>query len=106
DREKYPYAIYGVPNFEANRASADEGRNGRSHVWRIYDYPHIVMLYLRMYQIATFYPAMVKYLDAEGYLERAYRTAVAYWTVPSEVEKWSADAGGTMNEAIIPDALP
>ncbi len=105
DREKYPYAIYGVPNFEANRASADAGRNGRGHVWRIYDYPHIVMLYFRMYEIAKFYPAMVKDLDSGGYLERAYRTAIAYWTVPNEVEKWSADAVGTMNEAIIPDVI-
>ena len=105
DRETYPYAIYGVPNFQANRASADEGRNGRAHVWRIYDYPHIILLYYRMYEIAKFYPAMVTYLDSAGYLERAYRTAIAYWTVPNEIEKWSADAVGTMNEAIIPDVI-
>ena len=105
DAEKYPYAIYGIPNFKANRASADEGRNGQAHVWRIYDYPHIVMLYFRMYQIASFYPAKVKYLDAKGYLERAYRTAIAYWTVPLAVEKWSADAVGTMNEAFIPELI-
>jgi hypothetical protein len=105
DTEQYPYAIYGIPNFKANRASADEGRNGRAHVWRIYDYPHIVMLYFRMYQIASFYPAKVKYLDAKGYLERAYRTAIAYWTVPLAVEKWSADAVGTMNEAFIPELI-
>lgn len=105
DTEKYPYAIYGIPNFMANRASADPGRNGQAHVWRIYDYPHIVMLYYRMYHIAKFYPAMTKYLDANGYLERAYRTAVAYWTVPMEVEKWSADAVGTMNEAVIPELI-
>jgi len=103
--EKYPYAIYGIPNFKANRASADDGRNGRAHVWRIYDYPHIVMLYFRMYQIAKFYPDRVKYLDAAGYLERAFRTAVAYWTVPNEVEKWSADAVGTMNEAFLPELI-
>ncbi len=103
--EPYPYAIYGIPNFEANRASADAGRNGRSHVWRIYDYPHIVMLYFRMYEIAKFYPDRVTYLDAAGYLERAYRTAVAYWTVPNDVEKWSADAVGTMNEAFIPELI-
>jgi hypothetical protein len=60
DKEKYPYAIYGIPNFKANRASADEGRNGQAHVWRIYDYPHIVMLYFRMYQIAKFYPSKVQ----------------------------------------------
>jgi hypothetical protein len=105
EKEKYPYAVYGIPNFMANRASADDGRNGRAHVWRIYDYPHIVMLYFRMYQIAKFYPDRVKYLDAPGYLERAYRTAVAYWTVPNEVEKWSADAVGTMNEAFIPELI-
>jgi hypothetical protein len=105
DTEKYPYAIYGIPNFKANRASADDGRNGRAHVWRIYDYPHIVMLYYRMHHIAKFYPARVKYLDAAGYLERAYRTAIAYWTVPLAVEKWSADAVGTMNEAFIPELI-
>jgi Family of unknown function (DUF5695) len=105
DKEKYPYAVYGIPNFKANRASADEGRNGQAHVWRIYDYPHIVMLYFRMYQIAKFYPSKVKYLDAPGYLERAYRTAIAYWTVPNDVEKWSADAVGTMNEAFIPELI-
>lgn len=105
DKEKYPYAIYGIPNFKANRASPDPGRNGQAHVWRIYDYPHIVMLYYRMYHIATFYPRMVKHLDAATYLERAYRTAVAYWTVPMEVEKWSANAVGTMNEAFMPELI-
>ena len=105
EREKYPYAIYGIQNWRANRASPDEGRNGQAHVWRIYDYPHIVHLYYRMYQIAKFYPSRVKYLDAAAYLERAYRTAVAYWTIPLQVEKWSADAVGTMNEAFIPDLI-
>jgi hypothetical protein len=105
DREKYPYAIYGIPNFKANRASADQGRNGQAHVWRIYDDPHIVLLYFRMYHIAKFYPDKITYLDAAGYLERAYRTAIAYWTVPMEVEKWSADAVGTMNEAFIPELI-
>ncbi len=105
EKEKYPYAIYGIPNFRANRESADEGRNGRAHVWRIYDYPHIVMLYHRMYQIAKFYPDKISHLDAATYLERAFRTAVAYWTVPIAVEKWSADAVGTMNEAFIPELI-
>ena len=105
DKEKYPYAIYGIPNFKANRASPDPGRNGQAHVWRIYDYPHIVMLYYRMFHIAKFYPDKVKHLDAATYLERAYRTAVAYWTVPMEVEKWSANAVGTMNEAFIPELI-
>ena len=105
DAEKYPYALYGIPNFKANRASADPGRNGQAHVWRIYDYPHIVMLYFRMYHIAKFYPDKIRHLDAPTYLERAFRTAVAYWTVPNEVEKWSANAVGTMNEAFIPELI-
>src|SRR4029453_296098 len=105
EREKYPYAIYGIQNWKANRASPDEGRNGQAHLWRTYNSPHIVHLYYRMYQIAKLYPSKVKYLDASGYLERAYRTAVAYWTGPLEGEKGSADAVGTMNEAFIPDLI-
>ena len=105
ESEKYPYAIYGIPNWKVNRSSPDEGRNGQAHLWRIYDYPHIVMLYYRMYHIARFYPDKVKYLNADQYLERAYRTAVAYWTVPTAIEKWSADAVGTMNEAFIPELI-
>lgn len=105
ESERYPYAIYGIPNWKANRASPDAGRNGRAHVWRIYDYPHIVMLYHRMYQIARFYPELSRHLTADEYLQRAYRTAVAYWTVPQEVEGWSADAVGTMNEAFIPELI-
>jgi len=58
-----------------------------------------------MFQIAKFYPDQVKYLNAVQYLERAYRTAVAYWTVPLAIEKWSADAVGTMNEAFIPELI-
>lgn len=105
EAEKYPYAIYGIPNFKENRESPDPGRNGRAHVWRIYDYPHIALLYYRMFQIARFYPEMVRHLDAATYLERAFRTAVAYWTVPLEVEGWSANAVPTMNEAFIPELI-
>jgi hypothetical protein len=105
EEEKYPYAIYGIPNWKVNRASPDAGRNGRAHVWRIYDYPHIALLYYRMYQLARFYPEKLRHLDAAAYLKRAYRTAVAYWTVPLEVEKWSADAVGTMNEAFLPELI-
>ncbi len=105
EKEKYPYGIYGIPNFKVNRESTDEGRNGQAHLWRIYDYPHIIMLYYRMFQIARFYPEKVKYLNAEQYLERAYHTAIAYWTVPNEIEKWSANEVGTMNEAFIPELI-
>lgn len=105
EAEKYPYGIYGIPNWKANRESPDEGRSGRAHLWRIYDYPHIALLYFRMYQIATHYPDKVAHLDAATYLERAYRTAVAYWTVPNEIERWSADNVGTMNEAFLAELI-
>ena len=36
----------------------------KEHVWRSYDYPHVVMLYFHMYQIAKLYPEMSTYLDA------------------------------------------
>jgi len=106
--EKYPYGIYGIPNWYVNRNSQDTGSRGQEHLWRIYDYPHIIMLYYRMYQVAKYYPSMVHYLDAAGYLERAYGTAVAYWTVPMLTDKpqgWSANSVGTMNEAFIPDLI-
>lgn len=105
EKEKYPFAIYGIPNWKVNRESLDEGRNGKAHVWRIYDYPHIALLYYRMFQIARFYPERIKHLDAATYLERAYRTAVAYWTVPAQVERWSANSVATMNEAFLPELI-
>lgn len=107
DKEEYAYGIYGIPNWYVNRNSQDPGWQGQKHLWRIYDYPHIILLYYRMYQVAKYYPDMVHYLDAAGYLERAYRTAVAYWTVPlaTDREPWSADSVGTMNEAFIPELI-
>ncbi len=59
------------------RAYAEKLANGatalrdlaKEHVWRNYDYPHVVMLYFHMYQIAKMYPELSTYLDAAGYLE-------------------------------------
>jgi len=105
EKEPYPYAIYGIPNWKVNRESDDPGRNGRKHLWRIYDYPHIILLYYRMYQIAKFYPEIKTYLSKDEYLTRAFGTARAYFTVPMEIEKWSAYGTGTYNELIIPDLI-
>lgn len=106
ENEKYPYGIYGTfDNWWGHRASDDPGRNGRAHLWRIYDYPHIIQLYYRMYQIATYYPDLVEWRNAEQYLELAYRTAKAYWEVPFEIEKWSADSVATMGEAFLPELI-
>src|SRR5207302_10751560 len=80
-------------------------QRGRKHIWRIYNSPHVVLLYYRMYQIADRYPTLVHYLDNAEYLERAYGTAIAFFTVPMEIVKWSAYETGTYNELIIPDLI-
>jgi hypothetical protein len=103
--EEFPYAIYGIPNWKVNRDSSDPGRNGKKHIWRIYDYPHIALLYYRMYQIADLYPDMKTELTKDQYLMRAYNTAVAYFTVPLKVENWSAYHTPTMNEIVINDLI-
>ncbi len=75
---------------------------GKKHVWRIYDYPHVIAMYYYMYQVAKFYPSTTKYLNDDGYLERAFGTAKAFFTVPDELIKWSADKTGTYDELVIP----
>ena len=101
DSEPYPYAIYGIPDWKTNRDSIDPGRNGQKHIWRIYDYPHVVLLYHSMYRIAKNYPEIKTLLTAEQYLHRAYGTAVALFTVPMQVEHWSAYRTGLYNELVI-----
>jgi Family of unknown function (DUF5695) len=105
DKEPYPYGIYGIPNWKVNRESPDDNERGKKHLWRIYDYPHVILLYYNMYLVAKDYPEMVHYLDASAYLERAYRTAMAFFTVPMEIVKWSAYETGTYNELVIPDLI-
>jgi hypothetical protein len=105
DKEPYPYAIYGIPNWKVNRDSPKNDPSGKKHVWRIYDYPHVILLYYNMYQVAKFYPEMTKYLDKNAYLQRAFGTAKAFFTVPEETVKWSAYQTGTYNELVIPDLI-
>jgi Family of unknown function (DUF5695) len=105
EKEPYPYSVYGIPNWKVNRESPDDDRRGKKHVWRIYDYPHLTLLYYNMYVIAKDYPGMVHYLDKAGYLDRAYRTAMAFFTVPAEIIQWSAYETGTYNELVIPDLI-
>jgi hypothetical protein len=105
DKEPYPYAIYGIPNWKVNRESTKDDPSGKKHLWRIYDYPHLVLLYYNMYQVAKLYPSMTKYLDKDAYLERAFGTAKAFFTVPLEIVQWSAYETGTYNEVVIPDLI-
>jgi hypothetical protein len=104
-QEPYPYGIYGIPDWKTNRESVDPGRNGQRHLWRIYDYPHIVLMYHSMYRIAKSYPQIKTALPAEEYLRRAYGTAVALFTVPMQIERWSAYRTGLYNELVIVDLI-
>jgi hypothetical protein len=103
--ERIPYAVYGIPNWKVNRDSPDPGTKGQEHVWRIYDYPHVVLMYYNMYRVAKLYPETTKYLGSKGYLERAFGTAKAFFTVPMNLIKWSPYDTGTYNEIVIPDLI-
>ncbi len=90
----YPYGVYGTPNWLVNRNAELRKKNNadrnqdKMHVWRSYDYPHIMMLYYHMYQIASWYPNKVHYLDKIGYLKRAVETAKAFFKYPYEILPW------------------
>lgn len=104
--EKYPYAVYGIDNWKINRDSKPTDRYGwTEHLWRPYDYPHIVLLYWSMYQIARDYPELVHYLDKDGFLERAYGTARAFYTYPWQFARWSTNDLGNYNELVIADLI-
>lgn len=115
-----PYGIHGSDYWYENRNSGsgfDNGGHGADRMWRTFDYTHICMLYYYMYRIASLYPDMVSYLDADGYLERAFGTAMAFYKVPISIfmEGWDhhgysdwAYTQGNFHEIVIPfiiDAL-
>jgi hypothetical protein len=106
DKERYPYALYGIDNWKINRESKPEDRNGWvDHLWRAYDYPHMAYLYLSMYRIAKYYPDLVHYLDADGYLERAFGTAMGFYVYPWKFARWSANEVGNYNELVIAELM-
>ena len=113
DRETpYPYGVYGTPNWLVNRDTMRRLRNVndtnrfRMHVWRSYDYPHIMMMYYHMYQVASMYPNMTHYLDKKGYLERAKETAKAYFKYPYEILPWyETYKWGCYNELLLIDLI-
>ncbi len=105
EEEDYPYAIYGIPDWKQNRESSDPDVKGRLHIWRIYDYPHIALLYYQLYRIARNVPGAPLTRSAETYLTRAARTAEAMFTVPLELDGWSAYKTGLYNELVIEEIL-
>jgi hypothetical protein len=105
EEEDYPYAIYGIPEWKQNRESNDPGLRGKLHIWRIYDYPHIALMYYNMYRIKRDFPDMPLTRDAKTYLCRARDTAVAMFTVPMDLERWDARNTGLYNELCIEDII-
>jgi len=103
--ESHRYGIYGIPDWKHNRDSSDPGPKGKLHIWRPYDYPHIVVMYFSMYRIARDYPGIKTKLDRATYLERAYGTALGMFTIPMQVTGWSAYQTGFYNEAVIPQLI-
>jgi hypothetical protein len=103
--ETFSYGIYGIPDWKTNRESEDPGRNGRQHLWRIYDYSHITLMYFGMYRVAKNFPHIRTALPAIDYLRRAYGTALAMFTIPWEVERWSPYHTGLYNELVIPHVV-
>ncbi len=101
DKELFPYGIYGIPHWKKNRESEIIGPRGTLHIWRIYDYPHITLLYYLMYKIASYFPEIEMKHSKEEYLRRAFGTARAFFTIPLEISEWSAYKTGTYNELII-----
>ena len=85
----YPYGIYGSENWYQNRSGKyggyEDGGSGKGRMWRTFDYTTHFAIYYNLYRIAEDNPEMVSYLDADGYLERAYRTAIAYFEVPYNI---------------------
>jgi hypothetical protein len=58
-----------------------------------------------MYRVAKNHPQIDTALTAREYLQRAYGTANALFTVPYEVERWSAYRTGFYNELVIVDLI-
>lgn len=113
DREEYPYGIYGIPDWHDLRERKNYNANERYHIWRIYDYPHIILLYFKMYEIARNNPDFSMKLDAREYLQRAYGTCLAMYQYPFEIEHtyawsngyWSPYKTGFYNEVVIMDVI-
>jgi hypothetical protein len=103
--ETYPYGIYGIPDWKQNRDSKDPGPKGQLHIWRAYDYSHLIVMYFALYRLARDHPQMTTRLSGPAYLDRAAGTALALFTVPLATGDWSAYETGFYNEIVIPELI-
>jgi hypothetical protein len=103
--ETYSYGIYGIPDWKQNRESTNTGEGGQLHLWREYDYPHVLVMYEAMYRVAKYHPEIKTALTAREYLERACGTADAMVVVPREVDGGGYDGTGFYNELVFLDII-
>ena len=93
--ETFSYGVYGVPDWHQLRT------NNNLSIGRGYDYPHIIVMYYGMYQVARHHPEVTTALSATEYLQRAWGTAMAMWSYGGG----QATQVGLMNEVVIPDLI-
>ena len=105
DQESHPFGLYGIQDWKRNRDSQETGSKGRLHLWRIYDYPHVVMLYLQMHRLARDNPQIPMRLSAGEYLRRAHGTAMAIFKYPQELANWTPYETGLYNELVIEEVI-
>ena len=103
--ESSAYGIYGIPDWKTNRESSDPGPKGKLHLWRPYDYPHVILIYHSMYQVAKNHAQIHTNLSSLEYLRRAFGTAIAMFTLPMEIANWSAYETGFYNELVIEELI-
>jgi hypothetical protein len=103
--ETYSYGIYGIPDWKKNRESTNTGAGGQLHLWREYDYPHVLVMYEAMYRVAKYNPEIKTALTAREYLERACGTANAMVVVPGEVDGGGFNGTGFYNELVFLDII-
>ena len=87
-------------------ATARSGPNGRTHIWRIYDYPHITLMYFGMYRVAKHNPQIKTALMRKSISSRLRHRGRACSRFHLEVERWSAYQTGLYNELVILDVMP
>ena len=93
--ETYSYGVYGIDNWHDLRAS-DTLSLGRT-----YDYPHMVDMWFSMYKVAKYNPQITTAWAATNYLEAAWGTALALYTVAGA----GPSTPGLMSEVVFTDLL-
>lgn len=113
DKEEYPYGIYGCPDWKNLRSLKNYSPTELLHIWRMYDYSHIGLLYYKMYEIGVTYPDIDVKLEPVEYLKRAQGTFMAQYQYAIEIEhsypwnrgNWSPYDTGFYNELVITDVI-